>query len=72
MKYNLAYVNTAICGVDNGSVLGYDNSYDHHHRHFMGREESFEFSGYEALVTRFYDEVRELWRKEDEQRRKAH
>jgi hypothetical protein len=51
-------------------VLGYDNSHDHHHRHFMGRQESFEFTGYEALATRFYDEVRNLWRSEDEERRK--
>jgi hypothetical protein len=57
--------------VDNGRVLGYDNSHDHHHRHFMGNLESFEFSGYEALATRFYSEVRELWRNEDEERRKS-
>ena len=71
VKYSLAYVNPGICGVDNGRVLGYDNSHDHHHRHFMGRQESFEFTGYEALATQFHDEVRELWRKEDEERRKA-
>jgi hypothetical protein len=71
LKYSLAYVNTAICGADNGRVLGYDNS-DHHHRHFMGKQEPFEFFGYEALATLFYDEVRELWRKEDEERGKRH
>ena len=71
VKYSLAYVNPGICGVDNGRVLGYDNSHDHHHRHFMGRQESFEFTGYEALATQFQYEVRELWRKEDEERRKA-
>ena len=72
VKYSLAYVNPAICGVDNGRVLGYDNSHDHHHRHFMGKQESFEFTGYEVLAGRFYDEVRDLWRKEDEGRRKTH
>ena len=72
VKYSLAYVNPAICGADNGRVLGYDNSHDHHHRHFMGKQESFDFSGYEALANRFYKEVRELWRKEDEERRKGH
>ena len=72
VKYSLAYVNPAICGVDNGRVLGYDNSHDHYHRHFMGKQESFEFTGYEALARRFYDEVRDLWRNEDEKRRKAH
>ena len=72
VKYSLAYVSPTVCGADNGRVLGYDNSHDHHHRHFMGRQESFAFSGYEAVARRFYDEVRELWRKEDEQRSKGH
>jgi hypothetical protein len=72
VKYSLAYINPAICGVDNGRVLGYDNSHDHHHRHFMGRQEPNEFAGYGALAKRFYDEVRDLWRSEDEERRKSH
>ena len=71
VKYSLAYINPSICGEDNGRVLGYDNSHDHHHRHFMGKQGSFAFSGYEALATRFYDEVRELWRREDEEGRQA-
>lgn len=69
VKYSLAYVNPAICGVDNGRVLGYDNGHNHHHRHFMGRQEPFEFSGYEALAVQFYKEVGELWRTEDEERK---
>ena len=56
----------------NGRVLGYDNGHDHHHRHFMGKQEPFEFTGYEALARRFYDEVRDLWRSEDEERPKSH
>lgn len=72
IKYSLAYINPAIFGADNGRVLGYDNSHDRHHRHFMGKQESFEFTGYEALATRFYEEVHDLWRSEDEERRKAH
>ncbi len=71
IKYSLAYINSAVCGEDNGRVLGYDNSHDHHHRHFMGKQESSEFTGYEALTMRFYDEVRDLWRSEDEERRKT-
>ena len=70
VKYSLAYINPAICGADNGRVLGYDNSHDHHHRHFMGKQEPTEFAGYDALARRFYDEVRDLWRSEDEERRK--
>ena len=72
VKYSLAHINHAVCGADNGRVLGYDNSHDHHHRHFMGKQESFDFIGYEALATRFYDEVRDLWRSEDEELRKTH
>ena len=71
VKYSLAYINPAVFGADNGRVLGYDNSHDHHHRHFMGKQEALEFSNYEALATQFYNEVRELWREEDEKRRKA-
>ena len=71
VKYSLAYVNPGMCRVDNGRVLGYDNSHDSHHRHFMRKQEAFEFTGYEALARRFYDEVRALWRKEDEERRQV-
>ena len=71
VKYSLAYVNSAVCGTDNGRVLGYDNSHGHHHRHFMGKQEPFEFTGYEALAAHFYGEVRVLWRKEDEERHKV-
>lgn len=68
VKYSLAYINPGICGVDNGRVLGYDNSHAYHHRHFMGKVEEINFSGYEALVDRFQKEVEDLWRLEDEQR----
>ena len=71
VRYSLAYVNPSLCGVDNGRVLGYDNSHNHHHRHFMGRQEAFEFAGYLPLAARFYEEVQALWRKEDEDRRKG-
>jgi hypothetical protein len=67
VKYSLAYINPRICGPDNGRVLGYDNSHGHHHRHFMGQTSAVDFSGYEALVDRFQEEVEELWRNEDEQ-----
>jgi hypothetical protein len=49
-------------------VLGYDNSHDHHHRHFEGTIEPFEFDGYESLSERFHAEVVELWRREEEGR----
>jgi hypothetical protein len=66
-KYNLAYINPLICRVDNGRVLGYDNSHGHHHRHSMGKVESVEFRDYQSLAARFQNEVHELWRKEDEE-----
>jgi hypothetical protein len=66
VKYSLAYINPRICGVDNGRVLGYDNTHRHHHRHFMGKIENFVFHGYESLVRRFEREVRALWKAEDE------
>ena len=66
-KYNLAYINHLVCRVDNGRVLGYDNSHDGHHRRFMGHVEPFEFTDYQSLAKRFQEEVREFWRKEDEQ-----
>jgi len=69
VKYSLAYINPRACGVDNGRVLGYDNSHRHHHRHFMGEVEEMGFPGYEALVDRFQKEVEDLWRAEDEQKR---
>jgi hypothetical protein len=52
--------------LDNGRVLGYDNNHGHHHRHFMGRIESVLFVDNESLAARFYEEVRDLWRQEDE------
>ena len=65
VRYNLAYINPLICAVDNGRVLGYDNSHGYHHRHFMGKVKPIEFDSYKALSERFHAEVNEL-RKEEE------
>lgn len=51
--YNLAYVNFSIFCGDNGRVLGYDNQHGHHHRHFMGETESFEFVSFEDVEAQF-------------------
>lgn len=67
VAYSLAYINLKRCSVDNGRVLGYDNSHGYHHRHFMGAVEPIDFTTYEALVERFITEVHELWRIEDEE-----
>ena len=42
-RYNLAYINHAICQGDNGRVLGFDNAHDTHRRHYMGEIEAVEF-----------------------------
>jgi len=67
VAYSLAYINLKLCPVDNGRVLGYDNSHDYHHRHFMGEMEAVDFTTYAALAERFIAEVHNLWRIEDEQ-----
>jgi hypothetical protein len=51
--------------VDNGRVLGYDNSHECHHRHFMGTVEPIELDNYKSLSARFQAEVNELWKNEE-------
>lgn len=65
IKYNLAFINQALCSRDNGRVLGYDNNHGDHHRHFAGTGEKFAFLGYEKLLERFLKEVRELRQKKE-------
>ena len=65
--YNLAYVNRSRSKRDHGRILGYDNSHGYHHRHFMGAVSAIEFVSYADLVEKFYAEVHELWRQEDEE-----
>ena len=64
-KYNLAFINHALCARDNGRVVGYDNSHGDHHRHFAGTEEKFAFISYEKLLERFLNELRELRQKKE-------
>ena len=62
-KYNLAFINHALCVRDKGRVVGYDNSHGDHHRHFAGADGKFAFINYEKLLEQFLDEVRELRQK---------
>jgi hypothetical protein len=64
--HNPGYINRRICSVDNGRVLGYDNSHEYHHRHFMGTVEPIEFENYKSLSARFEAEVKELWKRRNE------
>jgi hypothetical protein len=59
-RYNIAYINPAICKKDNGRVLGYDNAHGYHHRHFMGEVTPAEFTSYELTVELFQQEWLEL------------
>jgi hypothetical protein len=59
-RYNLAYINHAICQGDNGRVLGFDNAHGYHHRHFMGNVEAVEFESYAAIAERFQQEWLEI------------
>ncbi len=63
-RYNLAFVNPFLTGLDNGRVLGYDNAHGEHHRHFYGNTERISISSFEALSTMFYREVEALRRKQ--------
>ena len=66
-KYNLAYINHLVCQKDNGRVLGFDNSHEVHHRHFMGKVEPHKYQNYDLLTAEFHEQVVELWRQEDEE-----
>lgn len=61
VRYNMAYENPGICLVDNGRVIGYDNSHGEHHRHERGEVFPVEdFVSYDDLVVRFQAEVEEI------------
>ena len=53
VSYALAYINPMIFSGDNGRVLGYDNSHDYSHRHYLGKVTSDFFTNYEDLYEKF-------------------
>ena len=59
-SYALAYINPLIFSGDNGRVLGYDNSHDYSHRHYMGTIVADSFTSYEELYERFEQEWQEI------------
>jgi len=67
-RYNLAYINPAIFAGDNGRVLGYDNAYGYHHRHYMGSVEQFEFESYISVLNIFQQEWQDLMNRMREKR----
>jgi len=63
VKYSLAYLNPMLFAGDNGRVIGYDNTHQYHHRHFMGEVTPVDdFISYSDLVERFEEEIREFIR----------
>ena len=60
VKYNIAYINHTVFAGDNGSVIGYDNAHDYHHKHVLG--DIFpdkDFISYEEIVERFEQDIKE-------------
>jgi hypothetical protein len=61
VKYSMAYINPLIFPGDHGRVIGYDNTHDFHHRHYLGEiSEVDNFSNYQELVDRFEKEIKEF------------
>ncbi len=61
VKYNMVYVNKSIFPNDNGRVVGYDNSHDFHHKHYLGKMTNLDdFINYQELVKRFKNDVKEF------------
>jgi hypothetical protein len=63
VRFNLAFICHMLCSEDNGRVLSYDNQHGHHHRHFKGCVQPFQYIGYDRLLDKFLAEV-EVLRKE--------
>lgn len=59
-RYNIAYINHAVCSVDHGRVLGYDNAHNYHHRHYMGTVKAVDFVSYEHTLELFQMECAAL------------
>ena len=61
VKYSMAYINHLIFSGDNGRVLGYDNTHNFHHKHYLGEiSEVLDFTTYQDLVERFENEIKEF------------
>lgn len=60
VRYSLVYINTKICNVDNGRVLGYDNDHGYHHKHYMGKVEKINFISFDNINKLFETEWRAL------------
>jgi len=61
VKYDMAYINKNIFPKDNGRVMGYDNSHNFHHKHYLGQiTELDDFANYQDLVQIFKNDIKEF------------
>jgi len=61
VKYSLAYINHLVFSGDNGRVIGYDNTHNFHHKHYLSEiSEVDNFRSYQELVGRFENEIKEF------------
>ena len=60
VRYNLAYINSAVYAGDNGRVLGDDSAHGQHHRHCRGEVTTVRFEGFEQIEARFQKEWNRL------------
>lgn len=59
-KYSLVYINPLIYALDNGRVLGYDNSHDYDHKHYMGKTTPVDFKSFEETEKLFEEEFNKV------------
>ena len=59
-RYNMAYINPAVCSKDSVRVLGYDNAHGYHHRHYVGSVEACDYVSHDDTVERFQTEWVEI------------
>ena len=61
VKYGMVYINHSVFPDDNGRVLGYDNTYNYHRKHYFGEIIPVDnFTTYQNIVERFEQEVKEF------------
>jgi hypothetical protein len=63
LTYSMAYINDAICSVDNGRVIGYDNAHGVHHKHDMGAYIPVEFESFEMTFELFQEQWQQYLKK---------
>ena len=63
ITYSMAYINDAICSIDNGRVIGYDNAHGEHHKHDMGTYIPVAFESFERTFELFQEQWQQYLKK---------